>query len=128
VKPSASSTSAEPQAEETARLPCFATAAPAAAATSAAAVEILIVCAHRFGAAGDLRRRLALRAQGDEEAGDLRGRGLAGHDLPHRLGRVLGPEMLPAGEPQQQFRPEIGVRHEVREASSGCVRPSPWGR
>ena len=34
---------AEPQAELAARFPCFATAAPAAAATSAAAVEMLIV-------------------------------------------------------------------------------------
>ena len=33
-KPSASSTSAEPEADETARLPCFATPAPAAAATT----------------------------------------------------------------------------------------------
>ena len=45
LNPSASSTSAEPQADETARLPCFATAPPAAAATSAAAVEMLSVCA-----------------------------------------------------------------------------------
>ena len=43
--PSSSSTSADPAAELAARLPCFATAAPAAAATSAAAVEMLNVCA-----------------------------------------------------------------------------------
>ena len=36
-KPSDSSTSAEPAFDETERLPCFATPAPAAAATSAAA-------------------------------------------------------------------------------------------
>ena len=42
-KPSASSTSAEPHADETARFPCFATAAPAAAATIAAAVEMFRV-------------------------------------------------------------------------------------
>ncbi len=41
--PSASSTSAEPQREVTARFPCLATLAPAAAATSAAPVEILNV-------------------------------------------------------------------------------------
>ena len=93
--PSASSTSAEPAAELAARFPCFATAAPAAAATSAAAVEMLNVCgavaagaddvddvrslgrdrddvlAHRLGEPGDLVGRLALRPQGDEEAGDL---------------------------------------------------------
>ena len=41
------------------------------------------VLPHRLGAAGDLLHGLALRAQGDEEAGDLHGRGLAGHDLVH---------------------------------------------
>src|SRR5690606_13189308 len=41
--PRASSTSALPQRLETARLPCLATTAPAAAATSAAAVEMLKV-------------------------------------------------------------------------------------
>ena len=82
-------------------MPCFATPAPAAAATSAAAVEMLNVfapsppvpavstrssrfglhaqhvLAHRLGAAGDLVGRLALRAQRDEEAADLRRRRLA---------------------------------------------------
>ena len=104
-KPSASSTSAEPVCDEAARLPCFATPAPAAAATSAAAVEMLSVLlavaaraggvdevgalrlhgqhvlAHRLRAAGDLVRGLALRAQRDEEACDLRLRRLAAHDL-----------------------------------------------
>src|SRR5256885_4580202 len=41
--PSASSTSAEPQRDVNERLPCFATEAPAPAATNAAAVEILTV-------------------------------------------------------------------------------------
>ena len=43
VMPSSSSTSAEPAAELAARFPCFATAAPDAAATIAAAVEMLNV-------------------------------------------------------------------------------------
>ncbi len=43
--PSASSTSALPDLLDTERLPCLATLAPAAAATNAAAVEILKVCA-----------------------------------------------------------------------------------
>ena len=105
--PSASSTSAEPETELTARLPCFATAPPAAAATSAAAVEMLKVrapsppvpttsttsvarrvdredvLAHRLGATRDLVGGLALRPQRDEEAADLRGRRLAAHDLAH---------------------------------------------
>ena len=111
-KPSASSTSAEPEADETARLPCFATAAPAAAATSAAAVEMLNVLravaagaggvdevvalradgqdvlAHRLRAAGDLVGRLALQPQRDEEAADLGRRRLAAHDLVHHLARL----------------------------------------
>ena len=41
--PSASSTSADPHRDETARLPCLAITAPAAAATSAADVEMLNV-------------------------------------------------------------------------------------
>ena len=76
-------------------MPCFATPAPAAAATIAAAVEMLNVLravaagaggvdevararvdrhhvlAHRLGAAGDLVRRLALQPERDEEAADL---------------------------------------------------------
>ena len=93
--PSASRRSAAPQAELAARLPCFATAAPAAAATIAAAVEMLNVLApsppvpttsmtgvarrghrdhplaHRLGEARDLVGRLALRAQRDQEPCDL---------------------------------------------------------
>ena len=45
LTPSASSTSALPDLLETERPPCLATLAPAAAATNAAAVEILNVCA-----------------------------------------------------------------------------------
>ena len=41
--PTSSSTSAEPHFDETDRLPCFATAAPQAAATTDAAVEMLTV-------------------------------------------------------------------------------------
>ncbi len=98
VNPSASSTSADPETELTARFPCFATAAPAAAATIAAAVEMLNVRApsppvpttsttsvagrmhrkdvrtHRLGAPRDLVRRLPLRPQRDQEAADLRRR------------------------------------------------------
>ena len=42
--PSASSTSALPDFDDTERLPCFATRAPAAAATNIDAVEMLNVC------------------------------------------------------------------------------------
>ena len=108
----ASSTSALPDCDETERLPCFATPAPAAAATSAAAVEMLNVLppsppvpavstrssrfgctgidvrAHRLGRAGDLVRGLALQAQRDEEAADLGGRRLARHDRVHHPARL----------------------------------------
>jgi hypothetical protein len=43
--PSASITSALPDFDDTARLPCFATRAPAAAQTNVAALEMLKVCA-----------------------------------------------------------------------------------
>ena len=93
-------------------MPCFATPAPAAAATSAAAVEMLNVLravaagpggvdevvalrphgehvlAHRLGAAGDLVGGLALQPQRDQEAADLRRRRLAAHDLAHHLARL----------------------------------------
>ncbi len=52
------------------------------------------VLAHRLGAAGDLVRRLALRAQRDEEAGDLRLRRLAAHDLAHRRARLVAREVV----------------------------------
>jgi hypothetical protein len=41
------------------------------------------VCAHRLRAAGDLVRRLALRAERDQEPPDLCGRRGAFHDLVH---------------------------------------------
>ena len=59
------------------------------------------VAAHRLGAAGDLVRSLALRAQGDEEAPDLRGRRLAAHDLAHHLARLFAPEIVPVEQPLQ---------------------------
>ena len=49
------------------------------------------VGAHGACTAGDLRHRLALHAQRDQEAADLRLRRFAGHDLHHgRVGFVLG--------------------------------------
>src|SRR5512142_2127661 len=90
--PSASSTSAEPDRPVAERLPCLATAQPAPAATRAAVVETLNPRgprAHRLGQPGDLVDRLALRAQGDEERGDLRLAGVAGHDLGQDGARLL---------------------------------------
>ena len=118
-----------PMPSETARLPCFATPAPAAAATIAAAVEMLNVpravaagagridevvplpacdrdgvLAHRLGAAGDLVDGLALRAQRREEGADLRGRRLAAHDLAHHTPRFRARETR-ARRPGGRSRP-----------------------
>ena len=154
-KPSASSTSAEPVCDEAARLPCFATPAPAAAATSAAAVEMLNVCspsppvpavstrsarcrpdgqhvlAHRLGAAGDLVRGLALRAQRDEEARDLRLRRLAAHDLVHPLARLVAREVVPVEQraeqlldhrrPSRKFRPIAGPTGVSTDSGWNCT-------
>ena len=108
--PSASSTSAEPQRDDTARLPCLAIGTPGArghegrrgrdveglgaVATGTAGVDQAVaggdrrghVGAHRPGTAGDLVRRLALHPQRHHEPGDLGLAGVAAHDLHH--GRV----------------------------------------
>ncbi len=52
------------------------------------------VGAHRLGAASDLRGRFPLRAQGDEEAANLRGRRFAAHDLSHHLARLPAAEVV----------------------------------
>ena len=113
--PSASSTSADPHRDDTARLPCLAIGTPAAAATSAAEVEMLNVSApsppvpqvstspsrlgiagrrvgaHRPGAAGDLVGCLALHPQRHHERGDLGRAGVAAHHLHHgRVGLLAG--------------------------------------
>ena len=111
--PSASSTSAEPERLVAERLPCLATAHPAPAAISAAVVETLNVLrpppvpavssrssrvgrhvrgelAHRAGQPGELVDRLPLRAQRDQEAGDLDLRDVAVHDLGEHLGGLVG--------------------------------------
>ena len=51
--------------------------------------------AHRLGEAGDLVGRLALRAQRDEEPGDLGLRRLAVHDRAHQLAGVGAREVVP---------------------------------
>src|SRR6185436_2563441 len=91
--PSASSTSAEPLRLVAERLPCLATAQPAPAAISAAVVETLNVgrpLAHRAGQPRHLVDGLPLRAQADEEPGDLHLGRLAGHDLAQHLARLVG--------------------------------------
>ena len=113
-KPSASSTSAAPVADEAARLPCFATPRPRrrgdeccgrrdvqgvrAVAAGAGRVDEVValrshgqdVLAHRLGAACDLVGRLALEPQRDEEAADLR--------------RVASPDMIEFITPRASSR------------------------
>ena len=114
LTPSASSRSAEPHLLVLERLPCLATAQPAPAATSAAVVETLKVegpppvpavstrssrlgrdrrrqRAHRPRQADQLRHRLPLRPQGDQEGAGLDLVGAPLHDLgEHRRGVVGG--------------------------------------
>ena len=56
------------------------------------------VLAHRLGEARDLVGRLALGAQRDEEAGDLRVRPLAVHDRAHQLAGILAREVVAVEE------------------------------
>ncbi len=126
--PSASSTSALPDLLDTERPPCFATFAPAAAATSAEAVEMLKVwaasppvpqvstsmiavrhghlggeLAHHVGGGGDLADGLLLHPQADENAGDLRGRHLAAHDLAHQREHLVVEDLAAVDEAVQGF-------------------------
>ena len=143
--PSASSRSAEPDRPVAERLPCLATAQPAAAAISAAVVETLNVrrpppvpavssrssrlvrtCvgerAHGARETGELVDRLALRTQGDQDAGDLRLGRLAVHDLlEHALGLVDG-QVAAEGERVDGAGEDL-VRHRRRS-----VRARPAGR
>ncbi len=148
-KPSCSSTSALPESDETARLPCFATPAPAAAATSAAAVEMLNVLppsppvpavstrssrlrvhrddvvAHRLGGAGDLVGRLALQAQRDEEAADLGRRRIAGHDRVHHAAR-LGAREIDAVEQLRERVLDHPRKFLIRSRPFGVSTDSGW--
>ena len=140
--PSSSSTSAEPQAEDAARLPCLTTRAPAPgdddrghrrdvhgvrAVTAGAAgvdrrardVDPHGHVEHRADQAADLVRGLALGPQRDHEAGDLRRGRLAGHHLGHRPGGVArrSGRRRPAGSPSTSG--QVGCRGRARSASRG---------
>ena len=125
LTPSASYTSALPHWLETDRLPCFAMRIPAAAATSAAADEILNVPERSppvphvsktssnvrdsctalarivFARPDDLGRTFALHREADEQRGDLRRRRIAAHDRAHRLGGLIDRQVL---APHQFFQ------------------------
>ena len=115
LTPSAASTSAAPDFDDSARLPCLATGTPAPATMSAAQVEMLNepdasppvpttsmasggavdaqhLRAHRGDGAGDLVDGLAAHAQRHQERAHLRGRRFAGHHLLEGAGRFVAAE------------------------------------
>ena len=65
---------------------------------------------HRLGAARDLVSGLALRAQRDEKAADLRRCRLAVHDLAHHGARVRAGQLLPVEQPRDDC-----LNHSVRK-------------
>ncbi len=128
-KPSASSTSAEPDADDIARLPCLATRGACsrgdergggrdvervrAVATRAGRVDEVVArrvdraatCARMPSAQpGDLVDGLALRAERDEEAGDLGRRRLAAHDRVHHLARLVARQVATVEQPWRSPR------------------------
>ena len=68
----------------------------------AAGTDAQHVLAHGFGAPRDLVRGLALRPQGDEEAGDLGVRRLATHDHGHRPARLGAREVVAVEQPPER--------------------------
>ena len=134
--PSASSTSAEPERLVAERLPCLATAQPAAAAMSAAVVETLNVerpppvpavstRSVRLVATGVANERIVRARPASsstvspfvrsaiEQPGDLRLGGLAGHDDREDLGGLVGAEIATGGDGVDRAG-EDGVGHRVR--------------
>ena len=64
---------------------------------------------HRLGEPDDLVDRLALRAKRHQEPPHLRRCRLALHQRAYRLGRFLGRQRFPRGEPRQEGGPEVRV-------------------
>src|SRR5205823_6321270 len=75
--------------------------------------------------------RFAFRPQGDEEAGDLRLRGLAAHDLVHRAaslvaGQIVSIEQrshdcLNHSRPSTKFRPSAGPSGVSTDSGWNCT-------
>ena len=68
----------------------------------------------RVAEADDLIDGLALRAQRDQESGELRGRRRARHDLSHRPGRLRDAEVSVLEQGREHFRPGVQLRHKPR--------------
>ncbi len=142
LTPSAVSTSAEPDFDDKARLPCLATGTPQPATTSALAVEMLklpdasppvpqvsivpggasIVTAFARmirAAPGDLVDGLAAHPQRHQKGAHLRRGGVAAHDdVERRLGLVLAEAAALCHQRQQRFEIRGGAVHA---AASGIA-------
>ena len=86
------------------------------------------VLAHRLRAAGDLVRCLSLRAQGDEEAGDLGLRRVPGHDLAHRRARLVPREVVAFEQPGDDLLDHSRPARKLRASAgpSGVSTDSGW--
>ena len=86
------------------------------------------VLAHRLGAAGDLLRRLALRPQRDEKAGDLRLRRVAGHDHGHRPARLVPRQVVAVEQPRDRLLDHSFPSRKFRASAgpSGVSTDSGW--
>ena len=153
MAPSASSTSALPELDDTLRPPCFATRAPAAAATNIAAVEMLKVCAlsppvphdvdqvrlvghldrrrelaHHLRRGGDLADRLLLHAQAHRERRDHHRRHLAAHDAAHQREHLVVEDLAMLDHAGQRFG--VGDRHgrlsSMRQCNCRKFRSIAW--
>ena len=82
--------------------------------------------AHRLGATGDLGRRLALRAKGDEEAADLRRRRVSAHDLRHHLAGLVTAEVASVEQPLEGFLDHRARKFRAISRPSGVSTDSGW--
>ena len=81
---------------------------------------------HRLRAAGDLVRRLALRAQRDEEPRDLRGRRLAGHHHAHDAACLVAAEVVPVEQPVERVLDHRSRKFRAICAPTGVRTDSGW--
>src|SRR6185312_4917353 len=84
------------------------------------------VLAHRLGAPGDLVGRLALGAQSDEEAADLRGGRLAAHDLAHHVAGLPTSKVVAVEQPLQCLLNHRPRKFRANSTPSGVRTDSGW--
>src|SRR6266511_2182411 len=84
------------------------------------------VLAHRLGAAGDLVGSLALCAERDEEAADLRWRRLAAHDLAHHLARLGTGEVVAVQQSRNRLLDHAVRKLRSRSRPCGVSTDSGW--